>query len=388
MSKRGYLLIADITGYTRFLTGSELDHAVGILEELFEVILDRLKSPMILSNIQGDAFFAFANDETVRSTGQILDSVEALYFGFRDRVALMCENTSCNCRACRNIGSLDLKFILHHGDYAINDVAGHHELTGPDVILLHRLLKNDVTTKSGIRAYALITMAAADALALDELKAETKPYATELGEFGTVKAVVLDLGARWEAYHERNEIVVSAHEPLNFEPVSRLIPFGIDTVWEHLTDPALRMQWQAGVKSISRAAGDPHRLRTGAVEHCSNGNEPVVILYVDVRPHRHMTGEAGLPLGGKLRFSLLTAPEGAATRVTGRFARPHASNPFSALLLRGLVGLNARKDRRFWAKCLEDLELLISKKQAVQAYAPAEMSAVERKATARNLAAT
>ena len=101
MSKRGYLLIADITGYTRFLTGSELDHAQGILESLFEVILARLKSPLILSNIQGDAFLAFANDETVQSPGQILDSIEALYFGFRDRVAMMRENTACTCRACR-----------------------------------------------------------------------------------------------------------------------------------------------------------------------------------------------------------------------------------------------------------------------------------------------
>lgn len=387
MSKHGYLLIADITGYTRFLTGSELDHAEGILEELFEVILDCLKSPLTLSNLQGDAFLAFANDEIVRSPSQIVDSIEALYFGFRDRITLMCQNTSCACRACRNIGSLDLKFILHHGDFAISDVAGRHELTGSDVILLHRLLKNDVAAKTGIQAYALMTMAAIDALALEELKNETKPYSIELSEFGTVNAMVLDLGARWQAYHQRNEIVVSAHEPQYFAPVSRLIPFGIDTVWEHLTNPDLRLQWQEGVKSISRAGGHEHRLRTGTVEHCGHGNESVVILYVDVRPHQHMTGEVDLPLGGKLRFSMLTAPEGAGTLVTARFAKPQAANPFTAILLKGLVGLKAKKDRRFWSKCLEDLETLIGRTQATEAYAPAEMSREDLKATARGLAA-
>jgi hypothetical protein len=196
MSKHGYLLIADITGYTRFLTGSELDHAQGILESLFEVILARLKSPLILSNIQGDAFFAFANDANVHSPGQILDSIEALYFGFRDRV-----------------GSLDLKFIVHHGDYVINDIAGRHELTGPDVILLHRLLKNEVAERTGVKAYALITAAAANALALDELKNETNPYAIKLSEFGTITATVLDLGARWENHRKRDEIVVSNLSP-------------------------------------------------------------------------------------------------------------------------------------------------------------------------------
>ena len=34
MAQKGYLLIADITGYTIFLTSSELDHAQGILDAL------------------------------------------------------------------------------------------------------------------------------------------------------------------------------------------------------------------------------------------------------------------------------------------------------------------------------------------------------------------
>ena len=386
MSKRGYLLIADITGYTRFLTGSELDHAQGILECLFEVILARLKSPLILSNIQGDAFLAFANDETVQSPGQILDSIEALYFGFRDRVAMMRENTACTCRACRNIGGLDLKFIVHHGDYVINDIAGRHELTGPDVILIHRLLKNEVPERTGIKAYALITAAAAAALALDELKDETKPYAIELSEFGTISATVLDLGARWENHRERNEIVVSENEPLYFKPVSRVIPFGIDIVWEYLTDPAQRQRWQEGVHSISRARGDPHRLRTGAVEHCAHGKESIVINYVDVRPLKHMTGEVLMPLGGKMRFSLLTTPESKGTRVTARFAQPQSPSPFVAFLLRQLVGFRARKEPQFWSKCFADMEALIRESQA-ESYTAPEMSPAELKSTARNLAA-
>ena len=386
MSKRGYLLIADITGYTRFLTGSELDHAQGILESLFEVILARLKSPLILSNIQGDAFFAFANDETVHSPGQIFDSIEALYFGFRDRVATMRENTTCTCRACRNIGGLDLKFIVHHGDYVINDIAGHHELTGPDVILLHRLLKNDVTERTRVKAYALITAAAADALALDELKNETKPYTIALSEFGTITATVLDLGARWENHRERNEIVVSEHEPLYFKPVSRVIPFGTDIVWEYLTDPVQRPRWQEGVHSFSRASGDPHRLRTGAVDHCAHGKQSIVINYVDVRPLKHMTGEVLMPLGGKMRFSLLTAPESKGTRVTARFAKPQSANPFVTFLLRRLVGFHARKEPQFWSKCFEDMEALIRANET-ESYTRAEMSPAELKSTARNLAA-
>jgi uncharacterized protein YndB with AHSA1/START domain len=385
MSKRGHLLIADITGYTRFLTGSELDHAQGILETLFEVVLQRLKAPLVLSNIQGDAFFAFANDESVPMPGQILDSIEALYFSFRDRVTRMRENTQCTCRACRNVGDLDLKVILHHGEYVIDDIAGHHELTGPDVILLHRLLKNDVPARTGVKAYALITMAAAKELALDELKTEAKDYQTALDEFGVIEARVLDLGARWDAYRENNEIVVSEDEPLLFKPVTRAIPFGIDTVWEYLTDPTQRQRWQ-GVKKISRISGDPHRLRTGAVEHCAHGNKPMVLTFVDVRPLKHMTGEVLMPFGGKMRFSLLTAREEQGTRVTVRIAQPKSGHMLTTFLLRQLTGLSASKEAQHWSGCFEEMEALIRRSQTGD-YAAAEMSAEELKTNTRNLAA-
>ncbi len=46
---RGYLVLADITGYTRFLTGSELDHAEGILRDPFGALTEQLQSPVVLS---------------------------------------------------------------------------------------------------------------------------------------------------------------------------------------------------------------------------------------------------------------------------------------------------------------------------------------------------
>ena len=36
MAHKGFLLIADITGYTMFLTSSELEHAQGVLDALFK----------------------------------------------------------------------------------------------------------------------------------------------------------------------------------------------------------------------------------------------------------------------------------------------------------------------------------------------------------------
>ena len=79
----------------------------------------------------------------------------------RDEAARL---TTCTCGACTRAGSLDLKFVLHAGKYVLQDIAGSRELTGLDVVLAHRLLKNHVAEVVGTGAYLLVTDAAARAL--------------------------------------------------------------------------------------------------------------------------------------------------------------------------------------------------------------------------------
>ena len=43
-TRRGYLLLADISGYTAFLAGTELEHASAIVHELTTLIRERPKS--------------------------------------------------------------------------------------------------------------------------------------------------------------------------------------------------------------------------------------------------------------------------------------------------------------------------------------------------------
>lgn len=65
--------------------------------------------------------------------------------------------TTCECNACRRIPDLDLKVLIHYGDYLRQDVGGIAELLGSDVNLAHRLLKNHVSEATGWRAYMLFT---------------------------------------------------------------------------------------------------------------------------------------------------------------------------------------------------------------------------------------
>jgi uncharacterized protein YndB with AHSA1/START domain len=388
MSERGYLIIADITGYTRFLTGSELDHAQGILQDLFAVIVERLKTPLVLSNIQGDAFFAYCRSEAVISRGQIMDSLEALYFGFRDRLTSIVANTTCRCRACSNARKLDLKFIVHHGEYVVQEIAGRFELAGPDVVLAHRLLKNDVPARTGIASYALFTSAALDALDLPELRQSAQPYATEVEQFGRIEGAVTDFGGRWDEYHAASETVVDDGE-LWFEPVSELITAPVELTWEVFLNPDLQARWNPMIKSYARAEGDPAWVRTGAVDHCAHGHENMTLRFIDVRPLKHVTVDVALPFNGRARWTAHFLREDGATRLTMRAARPKGPNMALTLLLNALSMTKRSQVRASMAKDLQHLKEYLSKGAAATDATPSagvSLSGDQLREAARKLA--
>jgi hypothetical protein len=54
------LLIADSSGYTRYLAGVELDHSQDILADLIGTVVTALRPTFRLAKLEGDAAFVFA----------------------------------------------------------------------------------------------------------------------------------------------------------------------------------------------------------------------------------------------------------------------------------------------------------------------------------------
>lgn len=54
--------------------------------------------------------------------------------------------------------------MLHAGRYVLQQIAGSRELSGPDVVMAHRLLKNGAAAMVGHNAYALLSAAAVSQL--------------------------------------------------------------------------------------------------------------------------------------------------------------------------------------------------------------------------------
>jgi Protein of unknown function (DUF2652) len=155
--QQGYLLLADITGYTAFLTGTELEHANGVIEDLTDSVVQNLPTPLRLLKLEGDAVFVYAPADVFSNAERVLELIERCYIAFGDRISDMVRLTTCTCAACANVGTLDLKFVAHFGEFVVQRRSGTEDLAGGDVILVHRLLKNHITQRLGIAAYALLT---------------------------------------------------------------------------------------------------------------------------------------------------------------------------------------------------------------------------------------
>ena len=172
---RGTLLLADISGYTAFLEGVADAHgalivdadepppAYAVLSKLLDTIVATLSPAYRLVKFEGDAVFAVADDALPRGD-DVLAGLRRCYAAFRDDLGAAGTQWTCTCDACARIGTLDLKFILHHGAFVVQPIAGHQELLGPDVNVVHRLLKNHAREALGPRPYSLLTEAAVEAL--------------------------------------------------------------------------------------------------------------------------------------------------------------------------------------------------------------------------------
>jgi len=285
-TQRGYLLIADISGYTSFVAETQLEHSKEILSELLELMLRHLTGLMTLSKLEGDAVFVIAPDSKIPRGETVLELIESTYAAFRDRQETIRRRTTCECSACTALPMLDLKFIVHCGDYAVQNVSGIHELVGSDVNLVHRLLKNRVGQKTGWKAYALLTESAMARINLPTAQFHEQVESYE--HLGSAKTYSMDLRARYnERVENRRSLVTPEEADLTLVHEFSAPP---PVVWGWLNDPQKRTQWMTG-RLWSAGARPGGRTGAGARNHCAHGKELLVETILDWRPFEYVTTE-------------------------------------------------------------------------------------------------
>jgi hypothetical protein len=189
-TRHGFLVLADISGFTEFVTATELEHGPPIIAALLEEVIARISPPLEIREIEGDAVFALGPHGRVLPPAKLLDVLHAGFVGFRAKQRELEQDDSCSCNACTSVGRLRLKVIGHYGTFLDHVVGGRPQTGGPDVILVHRLLKNGLTPGGH---YALLTRPALRYMEVEPERLGLLPHTERYEYFGAVECFVRDV---------------------------------------------------------------------------------------------------------------------------------------------------------------------------------------------------
>ena len=283
-TQQGYLVLADISGYTSYLAGTELEHSQAILTELLELVIERFETCLTISKLEGDAVFAYAPATAIVRGETLLELVELTYVAFRDRRDLAYGRTTCTCRACKAIATLDLKFMLHHGEYLLHNVAGREEVVGADVALVHRLMKNGISEATGWHSYALFSAPTLDKMGVhpEGLVAQVETYE----HLGDVNTLSLDLSTRYTEIVSARHVVVEAKDAHHILEFNFAAPQSV--IWQWFNQAEKRSQWMhSQILPILQISG---RTAPGARNHCVHGKDQVTVEDIlDFHPFDYYT---------------------------------------------------------------------------------------------------
>jgi len=126
-----------------------------VADRMAEAVIDAAGPKLRLAKIEGDAAFFYLplSSESHLAKAEVAQRAAAIYDAFHARSEDLKVNTFCPCDGCQQAGQLRIKIVSHAGDIVERKVGRSTELAGVDVILVHRLLKNDVP----LAEYLLLT---------------------------------------------------------------------------------------------------------------------------------------------------------------------------------------------------------------------------------------
>jgi hypothetical protein len=121
-------------------------------------------------------------------------------------------------------------------------------------------------------------------------------HAEEFEGVGEIVGWVRDLELAWQDELDRGRMLIGAAE------AERVYGTTIDApppvVWDWVTSPGRRLQWQYGVTGIAEETGVAGRRGVGTVTHCVHGPTAIVEEVLDWRPYDYVTYRSQFPVPG------------------------------------------------------------------------------------------
>jgi len=104
------LIVADISGYTRYMTANAktLAHSQTLIIELVESLIHQVEAPLEVAKLEGDAIFLFCRKpkDPVRwqkIRADISRKLLEFFQRFREKLAQLGRSNTCTCHACTHL---------------------------------------------------------------------------------------------------------------------------------------------------------------------------------------------------------------------------------------------------------------------------------------------
>lgn len=152
----------------------------------------------------GDCVFFYS--EPPAPTADTYRLLRSLHEEFQDAQLDIASGSTCRCGACDRTEDLSLKFVVHAGEFDVQNIGGRKELIGQDIIVATRLLKNSVP----VREYVIATPAAPGVA--EAAGVVTQKGRDELESIGPMEYSYVDLGPVRDAYQKSETFYVSPEQ--------------------------------------------------------------------------------------------------------------------------------------------------------------------------------
>lgn len=270
------LFMPDISGFTEFVSSTEITHAQSIIQEVLEIIIESNQIHLEVGEIEGDAIFFYRMGEPP-NMDELLKQVQTMFTRFHQHLQMYDKQRICPCDACSSATNLKLKIVAHFGEVAGYSVKTHRKLFGKDVIILHRLLKNNLNKKE----YALLTNPLVNLAGTTDNAPHWFSFeeASEKYDVGEVSFKVSDLTKLKdqipETEPEKFELSSKAKTVLTEEGI---IPAPAQKVFGAIFDLTQRPKWMDGILRVEMITKDLIN-RVGTVHRCvaANKSNPLIV---------------------------------------------------------------------------------------------------------------
>ena len=230
-----------------------------------EALIDANELDMKISEIEGDAILFYRPGE-LPSTSALYSQVNRMFVDFHTQLKKYEQSRICQCGACSTATNLSLKFVLHYGEVAANQIKNHSKLFGREVIVVHRLLKNSVPNRQYAIFTAPIFQTIENSLPHGEEPWDKPFYGEEMYEVGTIPIQHFDLKPLLvkipDPVIEDFSVAGATQSVLRLEQV---IYAPLELTFDAISDLAFRAAWIEGLVDSDQLnhqinqAGSTHR---------------------------------------------------------------------------------------------------------------------------------